>query len=126
MHRRSFISIASATALAALTANCRAGAGYDESSLARPELLEALGADGVRAVGTRYRATHPDERDAPSIREAILASRPWRARLAGRGTPTIPDLVRDDFERGRTVVVNGWLLSATEARQCALFSIRAA
>lgn len=126
MHRRSFIRITSAAALAALTANCSTGAGYDEPSLARPELLEALGADGVRAIGTRYRATHPRERDAASIRGAILASRPWRARLTGMATPTIADLVRDDFERGRTVVVNGWLLSATEARQCALFSLRAA
>jgi hypothetical protein len=126
MHRRSFIGIAGATALGALTGSCRGGAGYDEPSLSRPELLEALGAGGVRAIGTRYRATHPYERDAASIRDAILASRPWRARLAGMATPTIADLVRDDFQRGRIVVVNGWLLSATEARQCALFSLRAA
>ena len=126
MQRRSFITIASATLLAGFADGCRAGPGYDEPSLTRPELLEALGADGVRAIGARYRATHPDERDASSIRDAILSSRPWRARLAGMATPTLADLVREDFVSGRTVVVNGWLLSATEARQCALFSLRAA
>ena len=32
-------------------------------------------------------------------------------------------LVHDDFDDGRTVVVDGWILSATEARQCALYSL---
>ena len=34
-----------------------------------------------------------------------------------------PDQVRDDFANGRTVLVNGWVLAVTEARQCALFSL---
>ena len=33
--------------------------------------------------------------------------------------------IQQDFEAGRTVVVNGWVLSQTEARQCALFSSQA-
>jgi hypothetical protein len=28
-----------------------------------------------------------------------------------------------DFEKGDTVMVDGWILSRTEARQCALFSL---
>jgi len=36
--------------------------------------------------------------------------------------PSIDDRIRDDFGAGRTVVVDGWLLSVTEARQCALYS----
>jgi hypothetical protein len=31
--------------------------------------------------------------------------------------------IHRDFEIGNTVNVKGWVLSATEARQCALFSI---
>lgn len=31
--------------------------------------------------------------------------------------------VQADFENGETVVVRGWILSRTEARQCALFSL---
>ena len=37
----------------------------------------------------------------------------------------ISALVRRDFETGRTVLVNGWILSVNEARQCALFSLLA-
>ena len=32
----------------------------------------------------------------------------------------IEELIKSDFTSGRTVVVNGWILSVTEARQCAL------
>ena len=38
---------------------------------------------------------------------------------------SIPHLVRDDFAHGRTVVIEGWVLAVTEARQCALFSLHA-
>ncbi len=31
--------------------------------------------------------------------------------------------VQHDFDNGNTVVANGWVLSLTEARQCALFSL---
>jgi hypothetical protein len=31
--------------------------------------------------------------------------------------------VRQDFQENKTVVVDGWILSVTEARQCALFSL---
>ena len=31
--------------------------------------------------------------------------------------------IKNDFEIGNTVMIDGWILSVTEARQCALFSI---
>ena len=68
--------------------------------------------------------------DAPALRAAILAAFPWaerswpsRALLASR--PQLAELVADDFARGPVVLVQGWVLSATEARQCALFSLLA-
>ena len=32
--------------------------------------------------------------------------------------------IKDDFDGARTVLVDGWILSATEARQCALYSMK--
>jgi hypothetical protein len=60
-----------------------------------------------------------------ALRDAILASRPLRSRLGGSGS-SLDGLVRYDFAHGRTVVVDGWVLSVTEARQCALFSLLSA
>jgi hypothetical protein len=39
---------------------------------------------------------------------------------------SIDDTVHEDFASGRTVVVDGWVLAVTEARQCALFSLASA
>ena len=36
---------------------------------------------------------------------------------------TIMDLLKKLNEQGRTVVVDGWVLAVTEARQAALFSL---
>jgi len=94
----------------------------DARSLARPELLAALGGAAVRAIGERYRAMSPAEADVAALRHAIDDSRPFTARFFGAGNPHIDELVRDDFAHGRTVVIEGWLLSVTEARQCALYS----
>jgi hypothetical protein len=33
--------------------------------------------------------------------------------------------VQRDFAAGRTVMLDGWVLAVTEARQCALFSLQA-
>ena len=31
--------------------------------------------------------------------------------------------IQKDFETGNTVIIKGWILSVSEARQCALFSL---
>lgn len=125
MNRRAFLTVAGATAVAAVSTNCAADARYEPGALARPELLAALGPDVTRAVGRRYLAMNSPGMDARSLRRAILASRPWGARLTGR-TPSPAELVRLDFASGHTVTVDGWILAATEARQCALFALATA
>ena len=123
MHRRKFLQLAAAIPVTGLLSSaCAADAGYDDASLARPELLAAMGPALVRSLGARYRELTPAEHDAEALREAILGARPLTTRLFGRRHP-VPDLVRDDFAHGRTVIVDGWILAATEARQCALFSL---
>jgi hypothetical protein len=124
MDRRRFLQTMGGVALAPLGAACDRGTSADElSALARPELLAALGAERVRELGRRYREMVPAEHDAASLGDAIRRSLPLSARLSGRATTGVPRLVHEDFDAGRTIVVLGWILSATEARQCALFSL---
>ena len=125
MDRRQFFRLTGATTLGIAVAGCAADPEYESQSLARPELLVALGAGPVRAIGEKYRVMNPVENDADALRTAIRASRPFWARF-GRTSPPIATLVREDFGRGRTVLINGWILSVTEARQCALFSLLSA
>ena len=125
MNRRRFLGLIGGTAVAALSIACDASPDLALSALARPALLDALGPERIRALGNRYRDMIPAERDAASLHDAIRRSLPWSARLRG-GTSPMARLVHDDFDAGRTVVVDGWILSATEARQCALYSLTSA
>jgi len=119
LDRRRFIALAAA--MAAGVAGSACGGGGDIRGLAQPDLVAVLGPDVVRRLGQHYRESVPRESDAPRLEAAIRASRPWTARMGVRPF-VVADQVRDDFDANRTVVVDGWLLSVTEARQCALYS----
>jgi hypothetical protein len=124
--RRHFLRLSGAGAVAAagltMAACARGGSGIDERALARPELLTALGPDVVRDLGRRYRQNNPGENDAERVRDAILAAQSWPARI-GLTRESIGDQIRAEFANGHTVIVDGWVLAATEARQCALYSM---
>jgi hypothetical protein len=120
LDRRQFLSAAAAGAAITLVGPRRADHDADaERDLAHPELLVALGPETVREIGHAYRALVPEESDPATLEEAL------RAQLrAARWSNE--DSVREDFESGRVIVVHDWVLSRTEARQCALFSLRSA
>lgn len=121
LDRRQFLSAAAAGA--ALTLVGAARVEHDPPSdwrdLAHPALLVALGPETVREIGHGYRALVPAEQD-PSTLEAVLRAELRAARESNE------DPVRADFAAGRVIVVSSWVLSRTEARQCALFSLRSA
>jgi hypothetical protein len=112
----SALGIAATLADAACSADNRADTAVD-----RPQLLAMLGPERVRQLGAHYRASTPSENSADAIRAAI--SNGHRLRIPSLGIGTLDDQIRDDFSAGRTVVIDGWVLSVTEARQAALFSL---
>lgn len=123
MDRREFLG-RSVILLAGWSAACAES--IDDGDLASPALLTVLGTEQVRAIGRSYREMVPAESDSDALRSAILDARE-RAGWGRSATSTSLDRsVRADFEQGRTVVVNGWILSVTEARQCALHSLLSA
>lgn len=75
------------------------------------------GAESARVIGAAYLSAHPEESAVLPAFLRGLRARPGDARgLAGE----LAALVRADFERGNTVRLDGWVLSRTEARLCAL------
>src|SRR2546425_1216376 len=88
---------------------------HEAKALAQPDLLPLIGPQAVRKIGLRYRALVPSENEVHALYTAILAARPW--------PPSIAGLVEQDFAVGRTMVLQGWVVSVTEARQSALFSL---
>jgi hypothetical protein len=125
LDRRRFLQLTASGVVAGFaSAACARESGEDdERALAQPALLEMLGAERVRRIGARYRAAVPSENSRAALGAAILQSRRRGFLLPWARHRSIAQQVRDDFAAGRTVVVDGWVLSATEARQCALFSL---
>jgi hypothetical protein len=122
LDRRRFLQLAATGMVVGLTTSaCARDTTEDARGLGKPALLEMLGPERAREIGTQYRAAVPSENTAATLRDAISSSRhrqfPWIERQS------IEEQIRDDFAAGRTVVVNGWVLSETEARQCALYSL---
>ena len=123
LDRRQFVGAAAAGTAAILTraSGGRVGpeAAADTGLLSYPYLVVALGPGTVREIGEAYRALVPAESNRASLETAL------RSEL-GIAHTSAEDLVRADFAAGRVIVVRDWVLSVTEARQCALFSLRSA
>jgi hypothetical protein len=127
MNRREFIGIA-ATGAACTLHPALVGASELEpiSVLANPRLLNVLRNERiVQILGERYRETVPGEDSVEALVEAI---RSVVQSDAGTHPDTpletrVDEQVRRDFAAGRTVTLNGWILSLIEARQCALHSL---
>lgn len=128
MDRRQFLDVTATSALAAGLPSRRAAnanAAFNLHALAQPDLLPILGPEAVREIGVRYRELVPSENRMQALHAAILATRPWSSRIPWLAGPSIGAMVVEDFAAGRTLVVQGWVLSTTEARQSALYSMLA-
>ena len=120
LDRRRFIQLGALGVVAALSDSGCAPA--SDKSLDHPALVAILGPQRVRQLGAHYRAATPGENDAGVLRAAIsnAGRASWLQRIRQR---SVDGQIRDDFAVGRTVVVDGWVLALTEARQCALYSL---
>jgi len=71
-------------------------------------------------LGRDYRSSHPEENDADRLLGLISANPPV-------SEPALRTALnrqqQREFARHQTVVLRGWVLSRTEARQCALYSL---
>jgi anaerobic selenocysteine-containing dehydrogenase len=123
LDRRRFLHL-SALGIVATVADTGCAAFGDRAAADKPQLVAMLGPERVRELGAHYRASTPSENTAGALRAAISNGHSSRIPLLGSGS--LDDQIRDDFAAGRTVVVDGWVLSVTEARQAALFSLTAA
>lgn len=123
--RRTFVHRCTTSGAALLALTVSACDSYDIGNRRRfaPQLLlGALGAARVTAIGQLWLGRTPAERSVDALVAAIAG------RLTGLRWPrgqTLEAVIAEDFEQGRTVLVDGWMLAVTEARQCALFALSA-
>lgn len=84
-------------------------------------LLDLVAVPDPFAIGASYLRGHRDDHDADRLLVDVFAE------PAESGSQDLFEELRarfrDDFRQERTVAVDGWLLSRTEARLCALLTL---
>jgi len=122
MERRAFVRLSAYTALVLampLIDGCNTN---PNDPLSQPSLFSHIAdAKTISDVGTAYRKLTPHENNATALRQLLSEGKPTMDAKAL--TSLLNKQVRDDFRSAKTIIVTGWVLSVTEARQCALFSI---
>jgi hypothetical protein len=75
-------------------------------------------------LGSQYTKDFPAEAKKAKIQKLLLqdaGGKPIEPSSQKKLLQQIEEKSVLDFENGNTVIVNGWVLSRTEARQCALY-----
>jgi hypothetical protein len=121
MQRRTFIHLSAYTALA-LTLPFADGCSPSPESIASQPLLFSHLADKktISEAGNAYRKQFPKENDKAVLSNLLIGNNTSDKSAIQK---KLDDSVLQDFKSGKTITAAGWVLSITEARQCALYSI---
>ena len=93
---------------------------YDQS-LIKPQLLSNLwDAQTIAEIGKTYLKQHPSETGESKLVELLSESIFSDKDMLGA---SINQRIKEDYKTGRIVTIDGWILSITEGRQCALYSL---
>ena len=129
MQRRSFIKFTLATTLALTYQGCGTEKLKGNKAFYYPRLMMECADEGqLMAIGKAYFEKVVEERTEENLLAALYRDDINRNLASLTDTDLISGLltarIKKDFENNRTIVLDGWVLSITEARQCALFSLR--
>jgi len=121
MQRRTFIHLSAYTALV-LTLPFVDGCSPSPENIASQPLLFSHLADKntISEAGNAYRKQFPKENDKTVLRNLLIGNNTSDKSSIQK---KLDDSVLQDFKSGKTITAAGWVLSITEARQCALYSI---
>jgi|ERR1700744_1206020 len=126
MQRRTFIHLSAYTAIAlTLPALDSCGVNTIDKVLSQPLFFAHLvDTKTINEAGKAYRKLFPTENSQSTLKNLLLgdSSQSDKKLIQKR----LDEQVEQDFKAGKIVTAKGWVLSVTEARQCALYSILSA
>jgi hypothetical protein len=116
MKRRNFILLTMAGAWIAPSCKAR-----ETNALSRPLFLSTIcDAPTLRHIGKSYRTTTPAEAEEQKLISLLNTD----GSQASDPAHQLDAKARQDYAAGKTVTIDGWMISVTEARQCALYSLQ--
>ena len=131
MERRNFIVCSVLTAATVSTPFLKCTSSSDpalDKKLAIPQILsQLLDENGLMDIGKKYGTIHPNEYSLKTLELQLKKSNEGNSFSSNTSPKEIYNLldkkIQNDFEANNIIILNGWILSLTEARQCALFSL---
>jgi flagellar basal body-associated protein FliL len=130
MKRRNFITLTTlATASVGISfLHCNSADKVYLKKIAIPlPLSQFIDETEIKSIGKMYADKHPDEYSIEHLEQQLQANKQGKKISTSANINEIYDAIREnmtnDFDSGNYVVMNGWVISITEARQCALYSL---
>ncbi len=130
MKRRTFLLITTTVTLAVISVPViryynKKQKSYDP--LVMPdELSRFCDIKTIREIGISYRNLTPEENEKKKLTELLLTDYDGKLTVAsdyGSVIGLLDKKIYRDFQEYKIQVLGGWVISTTEARQCALFSL---
>ncbi|MEP7376332.1 MAG: hypothetical protein ABI675_23245 [Chitinophagaceae bacterium] len=128
MRRRTFImaTIAVAATAAVPIIGYRRKHLLSDDPLMRPNVLAHFcDGDTIRDIGVKYRTQVPLEDKRQKLVDLLLTKNNGEKVESSnyrKVSELLENKIQSEFKTGKIIVEDGWVLSETEARQCALFS----
>jgi hypothetical protein len=130
MKRRTFILLSgvSVISLGIPWVSCRNRTSGLNEVLSRPQFLGRICEEReVHEIGRTYRMQVPGEAGETQLVTLLLTDNTGKSISASTERASLGSWLErkidNDFKTGQTVMVKGWVLSVTEARQCAVYSL---
>ena len=127
MKRRNFIISASVAAVSVPAAYYFEKHKLHGDSLYVPEMLSRFCEELVlKEIGLKYRKLVPTENDRKKLMNLLLTSSDGKILRASDNSAVgelLDKKIIDEFTAYNIITINGWVITITEARQCALFSL---
>jgi hypothetical protein len=127
MQRRQFLQLTAmgGTVILVTGIGCNARQQASYEVLGKPEALAQIcDLKTLKEIGMAYRAQASSESDRDKLATLLLTDSAGSPVSSASDQSFIQNLMNKkidrDFEMGNIVIVKGWILSVTEARQCAL------
>jgi hypothetical protein len=130
MTRRAFVlSLLGTTAAFIFTSiGCRERVSSKTMALYMPEFLSLIiDENTIRNIGLAYISIAPNQTTESFLISKLMTDqngKPLSRTLSAKNISSALRIkIQQDFQKGQYLFVDGWILSETEAQQCALFSL---
>ena len=123
MQRRTFIKSTLVTTLALTFQSCGPSLKGHRAFYYPDVMMKCTDEEGLVKLGNRYREQHSTEQTEDILVKALSDGKDFSKTTDGTLQEHLADHIRQDFLQKNIVILDGWILSVTEARQCALFSL---